>query len=202
MNTSSPFVKCLRVCFFLILFSGCIQNVYENINSYYQYTVITKIEYVNDYPMTLPALTLCLADFSNPSFSTNLTLNMSLLNCSIGGFECDHTDFYSFDTRSNYKKNEITCYVLNGGRNSSGHLKKIRSSKTQGTDSGFFLQFYLPKYHFFFYYINDAYIRPTMSEINKYFLTGTSNEFILDKTVETKLDYPFNNCWNLVNLFI
>jgi len=39
-----------------------------------------------------------------------------------------------------------------------------------------------------------------MSEINKYFLTGTSNEFVLDKTVETKLDYPFNNCWNLVNL--
>jgi hypothetical protein len=39
-----------------------------------------------------------------------------------------------------------------------------------------------------------------MSEINKYFLTGTNNEFILDKTVETKLYYPFNNCWNRINL--
>jgi len=146
--------------------------------------------------MELPAVTLCLAYDTYPSNST--TLNMSLLNCSIADVECDHTDFYSFETT--FRNDTITCYVLNGGRNASGHLKKVQSSKTQGPDSGFFLQFYLPEKQFFFYYINDAYIRPTMSEINKYFLTGTSNEFILDKTVETKLDYPFNNCWNLVNL--
>jgi len=198
LKTSKPFVKCLRVCFFLVLFACCIQNVFENINSYYQYTVITKIENVNEYPMALPALTLCLAYDTYPLNST--TLKMSLLNCSIGGIECDHTDFYSFETRTMYRKGTITCYVLNGGRNSSGHFNKIQSAKIQGSSSGFVLQFYLPKDQFFFYYINDAYIKPIMSEINKYFLTGTSNEFILDKTVETKLDYPFNNCWNLVNL--
>jgi len=198
LNTSNPFVKGLRLCFFLILFSGCIQNVYENINSYYQYTVITKIENVNEYPMALPALTLCLAYDKYPSNST--TLNMSLLNCSIGGIECDYTDFYSFESRTIYRSGTIFCYVLNGGRNSSGHFNKISSSKNPGSSSGLILQFYLPKDFFFFYYINDAYIRPTMSEINKYFLTGTSNEFVLDKTVENKLEYPFNKCWNRINL--
>ena len=74
LNTSNPFVKGLWVCFFLVLFSGCIQNVYENMSDYYQYTVITKIEYVNEYPMTLPAITLCLASLGSYSFSTNVTL--------------------------------------------------------------------------------------------------------------------------------
>jgi len=39
-----------------------------------------------------------------------------------------------------------------------------------------------------------------MSEINKYFPRGTGNEFILEKTVETKLEYPFNKCWDRINL--
>jgi len=150
--------------------------------------------------MTFPAVTFCLAYNRRLSFSTNATLNMVLLNCYIGGVECYHTDFYSFETRTTYRSGTITCYVLNEGRNTSGYINKIQSSKTQGSDSGFLLQFYLPNDHFFFYYINDAHVKPTASEINKYFLTGTSNEFILEKTVETKLEYPFNNCWNLINL--
>jgi len=33
-------------------------------------------------------------------------------------------------------------------------------------------------------------VKPTTSEINKYFPRGTTNDFILEKTVETKLEYP------------
>ncbi len=44
LNTSNPFLKGLWVVFFLILFSSLIQNSLENLNDYYQYTVITKIE--------------------------------------------------------------------------------------------------------------------------------------------------------------
>jgi len=50
------------------------------------------------------------------------------------------------------------------------------------------------------YYINDANVKPTTSEINKYFTRGTTNEFILEKSVETKLEFPFNNCWNRISL--
>jgi len=60
LNTSNSFVKVLWMFFLLILFSFLIQNSLENINDYYQYTAITKIEYVNVKPMTLPAFTLCL----------------------------------------------------------------------------------------------------------------------------------------------
>jgi len=102
------------------------------------------------------------------------------------------------ETRSTY--NIFTCYILKGGRNSSGHLIEIKGTRTTGQDSVIALEFYLPKDHFIFYTINNAYVKPSTSEINKYFLSGTTSDIILDKTVETKLEYPFNNCCNLDNL--
>jgi len=150
--------------------------------------------------MKLPALTLCLASLY-PSFSTNATLGESLLNCTIGGTQCDKTDFYSFKIRSSINFQDVlTCYVLNGGRNSSGHSSEIKSTRTTGPSSGFELIFFLPKDHFFYHYINDAFVKPTISEITKIIISSTTNIFTLEKTIEAKLEYPFNNCWERNNL--
>jgi hypothetical protein len=197
LNTSNPFVKVLWVFFFLVLFSFLIQNSLENINDYYQYTVITKIEYVNEYPITLPAVTVCL--FSLLTLSTNATLDDVLYNCSISGSVCDAKEFYSFKTRSS-ENDMMTCYVLNAGRNSTGHSSKIESTRSTNPNSGLLFELYLPKDHSIYYYINDAYVEPTPSEIVKYLLPGRISNILLEKTVETKLEYPFNNCWERINL--
>jgi len=63
------------------LLVSLLHNVLENMSDYFEYTVITKIEYVNEFPMTLPAITLCLASFVSYYFSTNATLEESFLNC-------------------------------------------------------------------------------------------------------------------------
>jgi len=148
--------------------------------------------------MALPAFTLCLV--SSKADSNNLTLDKSLYNCSISGTVCDKKDFYSFELFVSYNNAIITCYVLNGGRNSTGHSSDIIATKNTGPFTGFSLSFFLQKDHFFYYYINDAYIKPTTSDNIKFLLPGTSNVIILEKTVETKLEYPFNNCWNRINL--
>jgi hypothetical protein len=98
--------------------------------------------------MKMPAITLCL-DRLDYFLAVNATLKTSLVNCSIGGVECDHDDFYSFESRTSYNNKVVICHVLNGGRNSSGHPNKIKSTKTTGPSSRFALQFYLPKEHFF-----------------------------------------------------
>jgi len=147
----------------------------------------------------LPSVTLCL-DRLDYFLAVNATLKTSLVNCTIGDLECDHNDFYSFETPTIWSDEIVICYVLNGGRNSSGHLNKIKSTRKTAHYSGFKLQFFLPKDHYFIYFINDAYVKPVVSEINKYFLSGTTNDFILEKIVETKLEYPFNNCWERINL--
>jgi len=160
--------------------------------------VITKIESVNDNPMTLPAVTLCLASFQY--LSTNATLDKSLYKCEISGAECDYTDFYSFEARASYSDSIINCYALNGGKNSTGHPSQIKITRKTGRFSGFLFRLLLPKDHIIFYYFNDAYVKPTTFEIEKYLIPGTSNYFKLEKTIETKLGYPFNYCWNRKNL--
>ena len=74
--------------------------------------------------MTLPAVTLCLDTFL--PYRTNGTLNKFLVNCSIGGTNCDYYDFHSFETRTSYDNDIIVCHVLNGGKNSSGHVLNFR----------------------------------------------------------------------------
>jgi len=174
------------------------QNCLENLEDYYQYTVITKIEYVNENPMTLPAFTVCLAS-SDANFK-NFTLDKSLYNCSISRTECDTKEIFSFKTQSGYKQEIITCYVLNGGRNSNGHPGEIKSTNTTGFFSGFYLDLYLPTNLSIYYYINDVYVEPTTSEIVKYLLPGRICNILLEKTVETKLEFPFNDCWERKNL--
>jgi len=108
-------------------------------------------------------------------------------------------DFYSFKTRSS--ENAIrTCYVLNGGKNSTGHSSEIKSTSSTDPNSGLILELFLPKDHSIDYYINDAYLKPTTSDNIKFLLPATTTDIILEKTVETKLEYPFNNCWERVNL--
>ncbi len=146
------------------------------------YTVITKIENLSENPMELPAVTLCLdrmeySDSFRKDLATYATLKKFLVNCSIGGTECDYDNFYSFETQTNYNSDIILCHVLNGGRNSSGHHNEIKSIRTTGPSSGFVFQFYLPKNHTFYYYINDPYVKPTTSGINKYFSRSTTNDW-------------------------
>jgi len=150
--------------------------------------------------MKLPAVTLCLASYPLSSLALSVNLNDSLYNCSIGGAVCESNDFYSFKSRNIYSSNITTCYVLNGGRNSTGHSKEIQSTKTIGPLSTFQLKFIIPNNYYLIYYINDAYVEPTSNEIAKFLLPGTANNFRLEKTVETKLEYPFNNCWERKNL--
>jgi len=200
LKTSNPLVKGLWVFFFIFLFSFLLQNALENLTDYYQYTTITKIENVNENPMKLPALTLCSAKVY-PSLSTNATLDEYLFICKIEGTECDYRDFYSFKTRSSISNQDIlTCYVLNGGRNFTGHSSEIKSTRTTGPSSGFELYFFLPKEHYLYYYINDAFVKPTISEIIKIISSNTINIFTLQKTVENKLESPYNNCRECNNL--
>jgi len=198
LNTSNPFVKGLWVFFILILISSLIQNSLENLNDYYQYTVITKIENVNENPMNLPAVTLCLAPLQTGT--TNATLEGSLFICKIGEVNCDIRHFYSFEIKTGYTNSILPCYVLNGGKNSLGNFREIKTTKNTGQNSGFALEFFLPEDHLFLYYINDAFVQPISSEIIKTIIPGTYSDIILEKTIETKLEYPFNNCWDLINL--
>jgi hypothetical protein len=153
--------------------------------------------------MTLPAVTFCISSF--PNFDTNLTLDQTLFECIIDGIKCDHNDFFPFEIKTNWLNKSINsvdlkCYVLNGGRNSSGHSTDVKSTKDTGFYSGIGAYFFLPKDHFIHYYINDAFVRPTRDEIssNLLILPGNSAMIKLEKTIETKLEFPYSDCRNSI----
>jgi len=198
LGTSNPLLKLLWILFFLLLFSAFIQNVYENIYDFFQYTVVTEIKTVNEYPMTFPAITLCLV--SLPTFSTDLDPVKSLLYYKFNGIPSKFEDIESFEIRTQfnmlYNSENMTCFVFNGGRNSSGHSIDIKTTKQTGLISGFSFMFYLPKDHFLIYYVNEAKVRPASTELesNRYILPGSLSYFRLEKSVETKSDYPYSRC--------
>ncbi len=149
--------------------------------------------------MTLPAVTFCISSF--PNFDTNLTLDQTLFECIIDGIKCEHNDFFPFEIKTNWLNKSINsvdlkCYVLNGGRNSSGHSIDIKSTKGTGFYSGIATSFFLQKDHFIQYYINDALVRPTRDEISseRLILPGDMALIKLEKTIETKLEFPYSNC--------
>ncbi len=173
--------------------------MYENFSDYYQYSVITEIKSINLDSMTLPAVTFCISSF--PNFDTNLTLEKTLFSCGIENISCGFSSFYSFEIKTNWLNKSInsvnlTCYVLNGGRNSSGHSTDIKASKETGLFSGIRVFFFLPKDHVIHYYVNDAFIRPTRNEISsdRFILPGFASYIKLEKTIETKLEFPFSEC--------
>jgi len=201
LGTSNPLLKLLWILFFLLLFSAFIQNVYENIYDFFQYTVVTEIKTVNEFPMAFPAITLCLV--SLPSFSSDLDPVKSLFYYKFNGVISHFEDVESFEKETQfniiYKSKSMTCFVFNGGRNSSGHSIEIKTTKQTGLISGFSFVFYLPKDHFLIYYVNEAKVRPTSTELesNRYILPGSWSYFRLEKSIETKVEYPYSSCKKL-----
>jgi len=191
--------------FFILVLSGFfIFNTYETIIDYYKHTVITTITSINENPMQLPAVTLCL--ISMPFFSSNLTLDKFLFECSIADTVCDYKDFRSFEIRTSFAVNNynpllMTCFSLNNGRNFSGHANDIKSVTHSEISSAFNFSFYLEKQDILIYYINEAGIKPTSRELDqRFFLPGSFNTLILEKIIESKLELPYNDCYNRENL--
>jgi hypothetical protein len=124
-----------------------------------------------------------------PDDSTNLTIDRALIECLVGGTECGHEDFFIFETKLGL------CYVLNGGRNSSSHSVNTKSTKNTGYRSGIDILFFLPKNHFVYFYVNDAQVKPTSLELNNiYALPGGYSNIRMEKSVETKLEFPYSAC--------
>jgi len=87
------------------------------------------------------------------------------------------------------------CFALNSGRDSSGHLQEIKTTKNTGWE--FWIEFYIPDDYYLIYNIHQPNIRPTKSEISRVIGSGSFNFLELEKTVETKLGLPYNNCTKL-----
>ncbi len=129
--------------------------------------------------------------FLNRLFNKHDSRQIALATCSVGGTKCGHEDFFIFE---NFFSLGL-CYVLNSGRNYSSYSVNIKNTKNTGFNSGIEILFFLPKNHFVYFQVNDAQWKPTSSELNNiYALPGGYYNIKLEKTVETKLEFPYSAC--------
>ncbi len=185
------------IFFFLILFGALLQNIIENLTDFFEYTVITSIESVNQFPMTLPAITFCIAPQS--VMITNFTIDENTFSCNISDSNvCDYRELYSYELYVSTANKILGCFVLNGGRNSSGHQQKIRSTRYIGSYA-VSLNFYFAEKYLLYYHIHEADIKPTGLEIDRILDPRMIHFLKLEKTSEIKLGLPYKNCFKKSN---
>ncbi len=193
-------LKIFWMIFFLLGSILSIYYVFDAINSYLEYEVITKTESIYLQPMPFPAVSFCPYipnSFNNKPIS-------QIINCWIHlNSKCQEDPgkyFRAFTTTL-----MGTCYRFNSRTNNYGKpVPKINSSmggiddsiilKFQNLNTGLSVWIHEPSSPPRFDYYNDH-----ISRI--YIPSNNLNQIILQKTVEKKLGLPYNDCYENVNNF-
>jgi len=190
--------------YWLIFFIGgsCVSiwQIINIVNSYYEYTVVTKIETKYQQPTPFPTISFCPGvekAFDNDSFEYFLheCIDTKRRDCK----KNSSLYFISFKTWRG------TCFRLNSGKDMNEKSVPIINSTIGGRDDGFRLTFNTnssihiwvheplspPIFAYFQNFIGDE----NLIESNTFAYLG------IEKSIETKLGLPYNNCYKDVKQF-
>lgn len=142
--------------------------------------------------LTFPAVTFCLINRED-YLKQNQEFEEVFLNCKYSKEEtCQLNEFQEVQIFVD-KNNSLTCYKYNGGVDSKGNSIRIKNADKPGKFSGLKLILYLPESASILYYIGDTKVLPIQEEL-KQIHPGYVYESAVEKKVDEKLPYPFNDC--------
>jgi hypothetical protein len=166
--------------------------VLDSILDYLKYNTVTKIELINEQLVPFPAISMC----AYPSFDSSLKKSILISR---------FNDIIETDLNQFYEKFEDSvlnnCFRYNSGPNiqysTIGGLKygfKL-NMKIQVPNNNDFVEFYL--------FIHNKSSPPfdTYNSRGYWLATGSWNYFELDRVFYKKLNSPYSDCLNNVNLF-
>jgi len=190
--------------FWLIFFIGgnCVSiwQIIKVVNSYYEYSVITKIETIYQQPTPFPTISFCPdveKAFDNKSIQSILESchDTKKRDC----LKNSSLYFSSFETWRG------TCYRLNSGKDMNQLSVPIINSTIGGRDGGFRLIFNTnSSLHI---WVHEPLSPPNFDYFNNFI--GITNlikfktfAYIgIEMSIETKLGLPYNNCYKDVKQF-
>lgn len=179
----------------LFVVFGVIASTYYTfvaVNEYLNYEIITSIEQIYEHPLKFPTFTFC----SNGYDFENKSLNEIIARCDFNqDSSCKENANNYFEIFS--KIDFGVCFRFNSGKNLSGDSILLLYSTTGGRDDSFRLT--LNAKSEIFLWIHDSESPPKFeSGFNHgsfFYLSPKSyTQLIIDKTLETRLDYPYNDC--------
>jgi len=188
-------IKIIWSLFLLLFFFVSIHYAILNIIDYLKYETTTSIKTVYEQESEFPTVSICSKIDSN--------------------FEIKILDFwFNNENLINEWKNHIEqyndvyfgkCYRFNSGLNWTNHPIELKKSKRIGSDEGLWLTLYANTT----YDLSDLIIlfhNYTENPINIFrkgsiITSGTNNFFLVKRTLDQKLESPFNECFKDINKF-
>jgi len=173
----------LWVIFYAVAVGGCGLLVYQAIDQYCQFDVITMTKIKREIEMTFPAVTFC---------SQNENTYDMIIKCSLMKGKSGETDFCKMNNLTLYDKDDgrLYCAQLNYGTN----FTELQKAKGAGYQYGYLLILYQPKHSYLNLAFTDNSARVVSEEVREYVYPGQETDVVLSKTVQTALSIPYSNC--------
>lgn len=200
-NIFSTNRKFIRIAWILSLTTSICLNVffiYNQVSSYYEYDIVTKIDEIYEEESELPAVSICIDHgFRKP-------IEKMIVTCSTNqNSTCQKRPEEFFSTWKSQWLNE--CYTFNGNVNMNNTPIDSVKIKRSGIANGLLLTLKLDKTNqepFIYVLIHNS--SKVGQEIkNKGFRLApdTANYLSVEKLLITKLETPYNDCIKDPNTF-
>ncbi len=168
----------LWIIFFFVAFGGCIYMIFQSVEEFLQYGVITTTNIKRESEITMPAITFC--SYSNP--------RDMIWFCEFENDEnkCKITNLTIYNK---YGKKE-NCVQLNYGTN----VTELAKSTGEDWVYGYRLYVYMPPESFLHFVISENNAKVVDDDIHNEIFRGQTTKISLSKTVQTVLGQPHSDC--------
>jgi hypothetical protein len=186
---------------FFLFASGitCFYYVFNEINEYFNYEVVTVIKSVYEQPSEFPTITFCLLETSHLNeFNLSKAKQIKFgFDYSIGSDPVNH--FESFNSQDMGK-----CYRFNSGKNMKNDLIPIKYSTIGGRDDSFLIK--MNAEFSLTVWIHNRASSPRIQFQNNHddpvFVSSATSAYLaVEKTVDMKMGEPYNECLKNVTAF-
>jgi hypothetical protein len=188
VDSFSPTIKIMWFVFIILGIASVSFFISKSVLDYLSWDVITSIDVRIETSMVFPAVTLCFED------DKSYNLREILIECSFNNITCDTNDFETVKIFS-YTGNTKNCFKFNGGKNSvENQTKSFRETYKTNHFDGLKIGFYFTSSAQVYYYVGENLQEPTYDDFFHRLGKGNKRYLILDKLVQKKLEYPYNQC--------
>ena len=174
------FLRVLWALFFIVALVGNSVFIYQAVDQYLQFGVITTTKINRVTQMTMPAITFC---------SEGNTKDM-ILECQYGtvpGKDCNWKNLTLYARGST----QVNCRQLNHDMNLTGLDKAVGV----GAVYGYHITLYTPPYDTdISLAVNDNSARVVEDEVREAIIPGEETDIALSKTVQSALGPPYSSC--------
>jgi hypothetical protein len=187
-------IKLTWFLFLMIILFGSTFYIILSILDFLSYDTITTIRTINEDQSQFPTISFC--NKNNSEFKFDV-LKLGFNSDDIGDWQ---THFETYNDTSFGK-----CFKFNSGKNMTNEIIPFKYSHSPGIDDGFTFSFYFKPSSDFdtlrIFIHNYTLVPSTIAKKGYTISSGGYNYYIVERIIDKKLEYPYNNCLNNISTF-